>query len=86
MEVRFFKTDKDRNKTDVSTFFCGGMHTLLRMNDFDQSFETSTNKMWIAFDTCLKNRSVWNLERVEKISLNTYKYEPIQISTYIPTP
>jgi hypothetical protein len=56
------------------------------MDDFDQSFETSTNKMWIAFDAYLKNGSGWMLERVEKILLNTYKYEPILISTYISTP
>ena len=86
IKVTFFKTDKDGNKTDVSTFFHGGMHTLLRMNDFDQSFETSTNKIWIAFDAYLKNGSGWMLERVEQILLNTYKYEPILISTYIPTP
>ena len=42
--------------------------------------------MWIAFDTYRKNGSGWMPERVVKILLNSYKYEPIQISTYIPTP
>ena len=42
--------------------------------------------MWIAFDAYLKNGSGWMIESVEKVLLNTYKYGPIQISTYIPTP
>ena len=42
------------------------MESFLRMNDFDPSFETLTNKMWIAFDSYLKNGSGSMLERVEK--------------------
>ena len=57
LKVRFFKTDKDGNKTNVSTFFHGGMHTLLRMNGFGESYESSINKIWIAFDAYLKNES-----------------------------
>ena len=76
----------DGNKTVVTAYFHGGMCTLLNMNQFDEFHEASTNKMWIAFDAYLKNGSGWMLERVEKVLLTTYKYEPIQISTYIPTP
>ena len=62
------------------------MCTLLNMNQFGEFYEASTNKMWITFDAYLKNGSGWMLERFQKVLLNTYKYEPIQISTYIPTP
>ena len=56
------------------------MYTLFNMNQFREFHEASTNKMWIAFDAYLKNGSGWMLERVEEVLLNTYKYEPIQIS------
>ena len=73
-------------KLETVLFFHGAMHTLLREDDYDEAFQNSLNKIWIAFDIYLKNGSGWILERVEKILLNIYKYEPIGSSIYIPTP
>ena len=39
-----------------------------------------------AFDIFTRNGSGWILDRVENISLNTYDYEPVAASSYIPTP
>ena len=86
IEVRFFKRDKDGNRTEDSAFFNGAMHTLLRKEDFEEAFQTSMKKIWSAFDVYLKNGSGWILERVEKILLNTYNYHPIGVSSFIPTP
>ena len=86
VKVRFYKRDKVGNKTEVSAYFHGTMHTLLREADYDEAYQNSLNKIWIAFDIFLKNGSGWILERVEKILLNTYMYEPIGSSSYIPTP
>ena len=62
------------------------MQTLLRMEDFEDSYQSSMNKIWNSFDVYLKNGSGWRLERMEKILLNTYTYTPIKISSYIKTP
>ena len=86
IKVRFFKQDKDGNRTEDSAFFHGTMHTLLRDEEFEEAFQTSLKKIWSAFDVYLKNGSGWILERVEKILLNTYNYQPIGVSSYIPTP
>ena len=86
VKVRFFKTDNDGNKIGVNTFFHGTMYTLLRKEEFEEAFQTSSQKIWNAFDIYLKNGSGWILEKVEKISLNTYNYQPIAASSYIPTP
>ena len=85
LKVRFFTRDKDGNKTEDSCFFHGAMHTLLREADYEEAFQSTSNTIWRAFDIFLKRGSGWILERVEKILLNTYKYEPIGISSYIPT-
>ena len=86
IKVMFYKMDKSENKIYASAYFHGAMQTLLRKEDFEESYHNSMNKIWQAFDEYLKNGSGWILERVEKILLNTYDYQPIQISSYIPTP
>ena len=86
IKVRFFKRDKDGHKSEDSAFFHGTMHTVLRKEDFEEAYQTSLQKIWKSFDIFIRNGSGWTLERVEKIFLNTYNYQPIGISSYIPTP
>ena len=86
VKVRFFKKDKDGRKTEDSAFFHGTMHTLLRKEEFEEAYQTSLQKIWKSFDIFIRNGSGWILDRVEKIFLNTYNYQPIGISSYIPTP
>ena len=86
VKCRMYKLDKDGNRMEVSSFFHGAMQTLLRSEDFEDSYQSSLNKIWQSFDVYLKRGSGWLLERVEKILLNTYTYTPIKISSYIPTP
>ena len=62
------------------------MQTLLRREEFEDTYQSRMNKIWEAFDVYLKKGSGWILERVKKILLNTYDYKPIHISSYIPTP
>ena len=87
IKVIFYKFDNStRNKTEDSAFFHGGMQTLLAKEDFEESYQSSINKIWKSFDEYLKNGSGWILERVEQVLLNTYLYRPINISSYVPTP
>ena len=86
MKVRFFKRDKDGHKIEESAFFHGSMYTLLRKEDFEDSFHSSVKKIMNAFDIFTRNGSGWILDRVENISLNSYHYEPVSASSYIPTP
>ena len=86
VKVNFFKRDKDGHKSEVSAFFHGSMHTMLRKEEFKEAFKISVQKIWKAFDTYIKNGSGWILEKVEKICLNTYDYKPIAGTSYIPTP
>ena len=71
VKVNFFKRDKDGHKSEVSAFFHGSMHTMLRKEEFKEAFKISVQKIWKAFDTYIKNGSGWILEKVEKICLNT---------------
>ena len=86
VKVNFFKRDKDGHKSEVSAFFHGSMHTMLRKEEFKEAFKISVQKIWKAFDIYIKNGSGWILEKVEKICLNTYDYKPIAGTSYIPTP
>ena len=86
LKVRFFKRDKDGVKVEDSAFFHGAMQTLLRMEQYEEAFDNTVKKIWASFDNFLKNGSGWILERVEKVLLNTYHYQPIGITSYIETP
>ena len=86
VKVRFFKKDKDGHRSEDSAFFHGAMHTVLRKEQFEEAYQTSLQKIWKSFDIFIKNGSGWILDRVEKIFLNTYNYQPIGISSYISTP
>ena len=86
LKCRFYQLDKRGNRTEDSSFFHGTMQTLLRREEFEDTYQSTMNKIWQAFDVYLKKGSGWILERVEKILLNTYDYKPIHISSYIPTP
>ena len=52
------------------------MQTLLRREEFEDTYQSTMNKIWQAFDVYLKRGSGWILEMVEKILLNTYDYKP----------
>ena len=56
---------KDGNKTEDSAYFRGNMNTLLMNEEFDEAFESSLKKTWMAFDVYLRNGSGWILQRVE---------------------
>ena len=86
VKVRFFKKDKDGHKSEDSAFFHGAMHTVLRKEEFEEAYQTSLQKIWKSFDKFIRNGSGWILDRVEKIFLNSYNYQPTGISSYIPTP
>ena len=86
IKVKFFKRDKDGNKIEQIACFHGSMHTLLRKEEFEESFQSSLRKIMKAYDEFTRNGSGWNLDKVEQIFLNNYNYEPIESSSYIPTP
>ena len=86
VKVRFYKEDKYGYRIETSAFFHGSMHVLLRKEDYEDSFQSSLNKIWKSFDVYIRNGSGWILDRVEKIFLNSYNYQPIGISSYIATP
>ena len=41
---RFYKLDKSGNRTEASAFFHGAMQTLLRIEDFEDSYQSSKKK------------------------------------------
>ena len=86
MKVRMFKVDKEGNKEYGEGGFNGGAHTLLRASQFEDTYDRSSDKIWQSFDAWLKNGSGWILERVEYLTINSARYQPIRGSTYIPTP
>ena len=62
------------------------MTPLLRNEDFEDIYNSATAKIWDTFDKFQKQGSGWILKRIEKIILNTYRYQPLTGSSYIPTP
>ena len=81
LSVRF-----KRNQTEAVAYFNGGMHTLNRLADFEDLYQNSKNKIYNSFDAYLRLGSGWIVDRLEILYLNSYKYTPIQITSYIPTP
>ena len=86
VKTRFSRTDKDGYKEEQSTYLHGMYHTMLREEQFDETYDSSTQKIWNSFETFIKKGSGWVLERVEKLNLHTMRYEPIIGSSYIDLP
>merc|ERR1712082_562547 len=42
------------------------------------------NNIWKSLDEWMKEGSGWVIERVEKLTLKSYRYEPMGASSYIP--
>ena len=53
IKVKFFKRDKDGNKIEQIAYFHGSMHTLLRKEEFEESFQSSLRKIMKAYDEFL---------------------------------
>ena len=85
-QVRYYKEDKDGNRVQMSAFHNSNMNPFLRDEDFEDIYQSSVAKIWDTFDKFQKTGSGWILERIQKIILNTYKYQPLGASSYIPTP
>ena len=75
-----------RHENEAVAHFNGGMQTLNRLDAFEDLYEISKRKIWTSFDTYLKEGSGWIIDRLEILYLNTYRYQPVKISSYIPTP
>ena len=86
LKVKYYKEDKDGNKTEHSVYHNGLLHTCLREEEYDEIYEQSVAKIMAAFDAFNKTGSGWILERVEELIMKTYRYEPMGASSYIPTP
>merc|ERR1712002_209098 len=85
-QVRYYKEDKDGNRVSMSAFHNSTITPLLRNEDFEDVYNSATAKIWDTFDKFQKQGSGWILKRIEKIILNTYRYQPLTGSSYIPTP
>ena len=85
-QVRYYKEDKDGNRVSMSAYHNSNVTPYLRVQDFDDIYQSSVAKIWDTFDAFQKTGSGWILERIQKIILNTYKYQPLGASSYIPTP
>ena len=85
-QVRYYNEDKDGNRVQMSAFHNSNMNTFLRDEDFEDIYQSSVAKIWDTFDKFQKKGSGWILERIKKIILNTYKYQPFGASsfTYLP--
>ena len=75
-----------RNQTEALAYFNGGMRTLNRLAEFEDLYQQSKSKIWSSFDGYLRLGSGWIVDRLEILYLNTYRYTPIKIRSYIPTP
>ena len=85
-QVRYYKEDKDGNRVSMSAYHNSNVNPYLRLQDFDDIYQSSVAKIWDTFDAFQKTGSGWILERIKKIILKMYKYQPLSASSYIPTP
>ena len=50
LKVKYYKEDKDGNKTEHSAYHNGLLHTCLREEEYDEIYEQSVAKIMAAFD------------------------------------
>merc|ERR1711891_86512 len=86
LQVIYYKVDKEGNKVHETGYHNGSPNTFLREENYDETFDESRNNIWKSLDKWMKDGSGWIIERVEKLILKSYRYEPMGASSYIPTP
>ena len=73
--------------TRVPVYFNGEMRTIYNIDeDFQETFDKSVGKIWESTDAFVRNGSGWVFQRIQRISLDCYRYQPFVGSSYIPTP
>ena len=86
LNVIYNKFDQEGNKVTDTGYHRGSNYTFLREENYDEFFEESRKLIWKSLDEWMKEGSGWTIERVEKLTLKSYSYEPMGASSYIPTP
>jgi hypothetical protein len=86
IKVKMYRQDREGEKEEVSQAFYGEPRLILRVEEFEEAYSESVKKIWSDFDAWMSNGSGWILERVENLYLNTAAYEPMNGSSYLPTP